>query len=238
MYLLVNTVVILLGSLVLTGLARNTAAFAVGTSLVATGVAGLVTFFYIRLNEDTTKRLNVLANFGLIDAFEKRGFAIESEYNQLLAKASHNVDIIGFGLSSFLADYKDVFESWKQRFHVRILLIDPDCPEPHLSFAHQREIEEGIPPDSMRKDVEKFISETRDLLGDGKHGSFSIRLYRCLPAVNIFRIDDHLFWGPYLSKQLSRSSPTFLVRNGTLFGILLSHFDRIWEDDKLSRPVP
>jgi hypothetical protein len=57
--------------------------------------------------------------------------------------------------------------------------------------------------------------------------------------VNIFRIDDEVFWGPYLIHQQSRNSPTLLVRRGgLLFDVLLRHFETIWLEDSLSRPVP
>jgi len=56
--------------------------------------------------------------------------------------------------------------------------------------------------------------------------------------VNIFRVDNKMFWGPYLIKQPSRNSPTFLLRQAILFDRLLEHFERIWKDDSLSRPIP
>ena len=47
-----------------------------------------------------------------------------------------------------------------------------------------------------------------------------------------------MFWGPYLVKQPSRNSPTFLIRKAVLFDRLVDHFERIWKDDSLSRPIP
>jgi hypothetical protein len=59
--------------------------------------------------------------------------------------------------------------------------------------------------------------------------SIEIRLYRALPLINIFRIDDDLFWGPYLLEDQSRNYPTLLVRSpGWLFQRLEQHFEMLW----------
>jgi hypothetical protein len=93
-----------------------------------------------------------------------------------------------------------------------------------------------VPGGSIATDVRAFLQEveTQGLETDER---FAVRLYRALPMLNIFRIDDELFWGPYLVRQVSRNSPTFLVGRGELFTQLIAHFDEIWSSDELSRPV-
>src|SRR2546421_253399 len=105
-------------------------------------------------------------------------------------------------------------------------------------YAHQRDLEEGDHAGTITQQVKKFVADTKAITELVAPNSFEIRLFRCLPSVNIFRVDNEMFWGPYLIKQPSRNSPTFLVRRGVLFDRLLQHFDRIWTDDSLSRPVP
>lgn len=69
--------------------------------------------------------------------------------------------------------------------------------------------------------------------------NFDIRLYRCLPSINFFRIDGDVFWGPYLIRDASRNMPTFLMeKDGKLSQRLINHFDKIWNDDQLSREIP
>jgi hypothetical protein len=59
---------------------------------------------------------------------------------------------------------------------------------------------------------------------------------RCIPAINLFRIDDDVFWGPYLMQQQSRNTPTLLAtRGGFLFDMLQKHFDALWAQ---SSPSP
>jgi len=236
--LALNVVLMLVGWVIILLWSTNAISVAIGTSIVATGIASTVTYWNVTRNEETTNRLAILQEFGFVNAFERRGMVIQDEYNSRLLRARHNIDVIGFGLASLLADYGDDFALWKERAHVRIMLIDPDFPNAAQSFAAQRELEEGIPKASLRAEVEKFIATKGDLIGTSKHGSFEIRYYQCLPAVNICRIDNDMLWGPYLSRQLSRNSPTFVVRRGgILYEQLLDHFERIWKDDKLSRPI-
>src|SRR5947207_3214988 len=92
---------------------------------------------------------------------------------------------------------------------------------------------------TIEADVQAFIRETRHLLGGNVQHSFDIRLYKCLPTMTIFRVDDELFWGPYLVREPSRNSPIFIFRrHGLLFHHLLDHFEHIWNDTTLSRSIP
>lgn len=54
-----------------------------------------------------------------------------------------------------------------------------------------------------------------------------------------FRVDDDLFWGPYLVGKQSRNCPTFIARRGgVVFQRFMNHFDEIWDNPNFSRPIP
>ena len=145
---------------------------------------------------------------------------------------------MGFGLKALREDYLSEFPIWKQKANVRVFLIDPEYPNSEVPYAHQRDVEEADASGTIMQQVRRFVSDTKDVrVSEGSH-SFEIRLYKCLPSVNIFRVDNQMFWGPYLIKQPSRNSPTFLIRKAVLFDRLVEHFERIWKDDSLSRPIP
>jgi hypothetical protein len=212
---------------------------AVGSSVIATGITGAVIFFYVVLSEATTESLAIITEFGFVTAFEARAARIKEEYDKHLESVHEHIDLIGFGLRALREDYLKEFPNWKQRANVRILLLDPEFPSERNSYSRQRDNEEGNSPGTIENDVRQFIKETSCLRGIAGEYSFEIRLYRCLPAINIFRIDNKLFWGPYLIKEQSRNTPTFLVRRGgVLFERLTEHFKTIWEDNNLSRPIP
>jgi hypothetical protein len=210
----------------------------IGASLIATGLAGWIAFIYVMLSDRTAQRLEILTEFGFIDAFPARAVRIKEQYDLRLRNAHQHIDILGFGLNALREDYARQFPDWARRTRVRILLIDPEFPTKSFTYAQQRDREENNPPGSMQTDVRSFIRAAHELL-ERRDVQFAVRLYRTLPSVNILRVDDELFWGPYLVREQSRNSPTFLVRRGgILFDRLLGHFESIWNDGELSREVP
>jgi hypothetical protein len=238
LYVVCHAVLILAG-LLLGRQSRDTIWFAVGGSLIAAGIAGWVIFVYVLVSEQVSDRLDVLVKFGVVKAFDARSVRIRQEYVQRLDAARDQIDIIGFGLSSLREDFGDHFAKWKPRVNVRVLLLDPEFPSAELSYARQRDNEENNIVGKIAGDVKKFIEDIGNLIGKINGHTFEIRLYQCLPTLNIFRIDDELFWGPYLVGEQSRNTPTFVVkRGGILFDRFSGQFNRIWESKQLSRDVP
>lgn len=211
---------------------------AIGTSLIAAGIVGWVVFTYVFASNRISDSLHILSDFGIVKAFEGRQVTIRPEYDRLLNSASAHIDIMGFGLNALRQDYLPQFAVWKQKANVRILIIDPESPNGDLAYARQRDIEEGDPLGTISQQVRQFADDTKEIRNAAGLHSFEVRLYKCLPSVNIFRVDNKMFWGPYLIKQPSRNSPTFLLRQAILFDRLVEHFERIWQDESLSRAIP
>jgi len=207
----------------------------IGTSLTAAGLSGYIIFLYLLHSDRLTTLLSLFDSFGFAGAFAARAERIKSEYDSLLATASDRIDILGFGLSALREDYGAEFQTWKTHASIRILLLDPDFPDPTSSYALARDVEEENSPGKIATDAKLFVQQTRSLIDD----RFQVRLYRCLPSVNIFRVDDRLFWGPYLMKKQSRNAPTFLVKApGHLHRVFVNQFETIWKSDDLSRSIP
>ena len=197
----------------------------------APGVSGQAPSSANRPRSDLTS----LAAAGLIAAFPTRSITIRSEYDRRMEAARTQADVIGFGLSSLREDHLGDFGRWKVHVPIRVLLIDPDFPTPEFSYAAERDKEERNPEETIRNQVLQFVSDVQDLLDN----RFQIRLYRCLPLLNLFRIDDEVLWGPFLIGEQSRNTPTFISRQGGfVFSHLTSHFDSIWNSRDLSRAVP
>jgi len=232
-YLLLHALMVALGTVAVQ--TTHAVWLGIGTSLIATGITGWTVFIYIFLTRDVAKRLEVLAQFGVVRIFDARSVRIRAEYDSRLATAREHIDIMGFGLSALREDYLDAFEQWRQRAHVRILLLDPDFPTVSQSYASQRDVEERQNVGTIAQDVRDFIASVRPIIAAGGKYPFEVKLYRTLPTINIFRVDDEVFWGPYLLKQPSRNSPTILLqRGGLLFDRMTSQFETIWSDPALS----
>lgn len=172
-----------------------------------------------------------LSAAGLTDAFSGRAVRIKDEYDRRLDSASENVDLLGFGLRSFREDYAAKLPELTQRANTRLLLLDPGFPNADSSIADIRDREERNPSGAIRGDVREFLVQVLPIAGT-TGSNLQVRLYRALPMINIFRIDDDLFFGPYLLDEQSRNSPTFLARRGgELFDRLKAHFDLLWSNE-------
>jgi hypothetical protein len=235
-YILAHAVLIILGyALARTG---SSLMVAIGSSLVAAGITGWVIFVYVLFSQSLSERVQIFTRFGLTLIFDTRSVHIRPEYDRRLNLANDGIDIMGFGLQSLRQDYGNDFESWRNRAKVRILMLDPTFPLVNQSYAMERDKEEHDDVGNIEKNVQRFLEELAPILQSQGAHSFEVRLYRCLPTLNIFRIDDEMFWGPYLIGKPSRSNPTFVAaKGGILFEKFKDHFDHIWANKELSVSV-
>jgi hypothetical protein len=200
---------------------------AIGTGLVGTGVAGAVIYVYIARTETVSARLESLQESGIQRIYMHRAAQIRPEYDERLTKAQNQIDIVGFGLKDFRRDYLAQFGAMSSRATIRVLLLDPDSP-----YAAQRDEEEGQSPGTIRSEIIEFLKQYKAAYSSQpgfNTGKLTVRIHKALPTVNIFRIDDELFWGPYLMGLASGNTVTMRVRRGGLvFNQLSEHFDRLW----------
>lgn len=231
MWLGAHLVLVLSGMLCMTTegekIFRAPLAQSLGSGLLATGIAGMVLYLYVRLSEQTQDRLQVLAEAGIVSVFRHRSVRIKSHYDERL-RVAKRIDLIGLGLSSFREDYSREFAEWSRRAKVRILVLDPDFPTRGHSLADYRDVEERGAKGKIRGDVEAF-QEVIDNDAGIDRTRFEVRRMRSIPAINLLRIDDEIFWGPYLMAERSRNTPTLLVqRGGFMFTDLERHFEETW----------
>lgn len=223
-YLLAHILLFLGGILI--SLLGNQFWVAVGTSIAATGVCGWVIYFWIRINETSQGQLDRIRKIGITDAFAARSVPIRSEYERRFNAAKNGIDFMGFGLRALREDFGSDFDHWLKRIEIRILLLDPERPIAGWTYADQRDREEGNGIGSIRNDIEQFLSFLAPLK-DRHPEHLDVRLYSCLPALNVCRIDDEIFWGPYILGMQSRNTPTFVSTptHGIMFTILKDHYD-------------
>lgn len=211
---------------------------AVGASLIAAGFAGCTLFLYVSGTLSDSRRINDILESGIEALFDGRSVAIKDEYDSRLAKASKSIDVLGFGLRHLREDHADHFAEWGRRAKVRFLLVDPEFPSKDSPYADQRDLEEGDDEGKISKDVKQLIKSCSELMGDDGI-DFELKLYTCLPSINVFRIDDDVFWGPYFVDDVSRNMPTLLFRGDSFMAKRIArHFEPIWNSPVLSRPVP
>lgn len=226
LYYLVHLVLILVGA-ILCALDSDLAA-AVGTGLIATGAAGAVIYIYVARTDGVKHRLESLWTSGVERIYVQRAAQIREEYDVRLERAREGVDILGFGLKDFRRDYLDKLGEMRGRAPIRILLLNG-----RSSYASQRDAEEQQTIGIIGAEVEEFLKQYKARYGsepDFNTGRLQVRIYDSLPTVNIFRIDDDLFWGPYLSGRASSNTLTVRIRRGSsIFTQLEDHFADVWD---------
>lgn len=203
---------------------------AIGTSLIAAGAAGAVIYLYIGRTETARQAIETLTRFGLTRVYERRAAQIREEYATRLDRARAQVDILGFGLKDFRRDYIDTLGALSDRARIRILLIDP-----YSDLCAMRDREEGQGEGTIQSEVKEFISQFKQRYASIDPDCLSLRIFTCLPLVNIFKIDNEIFWGPWLVGQASGNTITLRVARGILYEQLSAHFDNIW--DNFSRAI-
>jgi len=221
-YFLTHALLITLG--VILSLLKGAFWVAIGTSLIATGAAGIVIFVYVTRTESSREAMELIRQFGLERIYDRRAAQIRSEYASRLASASSAIDILGFGLKDFRRDYVAELGAMSARAKVRILLMDPDADLPQ-----RRDIEEGQSTGTIASEIKEFLTQFSQHYGTAATPTLELRLFTCLPSVNVFRIDNELFWGPYFIGRASGNTFTLRARRGfPMYEQLLSHFEEIW----------
>ena len=236
-YLFLQIVLILAGALISATL--GSIGLAIGTSMIATGASGIIVFGWAVFNETEVEKRKIVDEFGFVTAFPFRSIQIKEEYQKRIRKASRQIDVMGYGLNALREDFVGEFAEWASRANVRILLVDPESPEGRTKYVDQRDLEERNSKNKTRNEIERFIADTEHLWS--KNPRFQLRVATTLPSVNMFRIDDETFWGPYLVSssgygRASRNLPTLIVkRPGYMYDRLIDHFEEIWSNDVFSR---
>lgn len=196
---------------------------AVGTSIAATGIAGWTMWLYVSSQDKTAAAAKAIDKAGIDFVYEKRSAQIRNEYDSRLRRA-RKVDIMGFGLRQFGLDYMKQLGEISKRAKIRILVINPESPH-----ASARDAEEGQTAGTIKIEAEEFIAKFRATYGQNSE-RLQMRVYDCLPMVNIFRVGRDIFWGPYLLDRNSGNTFTIRVRKpGLAYRQLHSHFQKAWD---------
>lgn len=244
-YILTNLVA-LAGALgLLIGKTSNTL-HSIGEGLAAAAFTGglLTLYTWLELKDDEERERMAQARVtGVYSERAPDGY----DFSASVASARHHVDILAFGLRNFRERiYPD--PPWPQEAAVRILLADPAFPSEEHSYARQRALEEQTALEQNGIDARLFVRSARPSIlaaqeaADGEDAgdpTFEVKLFKCLPTLTLFRVDNVLLWGPYLTGQANQTCPLIQVEEGGfLFAAILEHFDRIWTDPARSTVVP
>ncbi len=225
LYFACNIILILLGIILIFMKVE-----AIGGSLVAGGIAGLVMYWAIYVQKKITtaeeKILEKIRRFGIVDILARR--LVKDELDSLFPyRAKKTWDVLGFSLATFYGDVKDgIIQNAAKKVKIRVLVVHPERP-----YCTQRDYEESLLVKTTKNEVlrvTKFI--------EGLHNpKIDIRWYKSIPTTSITMIDDEkMVAGPYMVGLEHRNTYSIRIKGGVLFEYYRNHFNKIWNDPKLS----
>lgn len=196
----------------------------IGCSLIASTVVSYLTSKYlIRMS----RIKNIVEHWGLESIFETRQEMNRSTDIAFESLEKH-LDIIAWGLKSF-RDAKDkiVREKVKRGLKIRFVTLCPDS-----KYVKQREIDEREASGQIRHTIlnlQKWIEDLQKIAP--KPENVQVKYYNSLPEDFYFRVDDHVFIGPYLYGISSQQTISYEFKGAAKgASYYKDYFERLWND--------
>ncbi|MFC1604989.1 hypothetical protein ACFL5F_08180 [Planctomycetota bacterium] len=202
----------------------------IGASLIAGAIVAAAAFagtLVTQSLQQDEELLRSVREMGIVGYFSKR--YLNDEYEKY-SKNAHEFDLLGYGLGRFRKDMRHQFEEWARTKTMRILVIHPNS-----SLTLQRDREENDRIGKISDEALEITADLTDIVYRKKIKVPIIKWYNSIPTVNIMRIDDVMYIGPYFMGKPSGASVTLkLERNTVLFSLFETHFNDIWNEEDLS----
>jgi len=205
--------------------------------------------------EEIKQKLNAFHNYDipnakLIEMAHRHGIVALSprfhkEWLDTIATEIHHckttLDICGVALPSLLSEerLKDAVLSHADKYDVRILLLDPTCPEADRRFNIEK---------PLRKTISD-IADTIDLLKEQmtKNKRFQVHLYTLPPMLALYITEHHLFVEPYhfgkpagISGCIGGYVPLLKIKNNpetvqtNSYAFFKEHFQYLWGESRVN----
>lgn len=226
---LINTVIFCIGaaftlvSFFITNAESKNVLIGIGCSLIASTVVSYLTSKYlVRIS----KAKQIIEFWGLSAIYETRQEMNQST-NIAFKSLEKNLDIIAWGLKSFRdSQDKVIKDKVKHGLKIRFLTLHPESV-----YVRQREIDEKEVEGQIKKTIEDlggWVETLRKIAPDPSN--IEARFYDSLPENFYFRVDDHIFMGPYQWGKSSQQTISYEFKGRASNGFIHynDYFERLW----------
>ncbi|MBN2287449.1 MAG: hypothetical protein JXI43_13440 [Tissierellales bacterium] len=218
---------------------RQLLAAGVAASMMATGIAGIISYWIIA--PQSAKHLDdvIKEAVGFPARILPERRYISERYAEF-TKAAKNIDVLSMSLSAFCDNYptEDLIKWIKyDEKNFRLLVLSPKSPIIEIrNMQENTDIRKKI-LDSFKKIKEIHDRAESDYRNNKKwNGSLEVRIYDNIPYLAYFRADAKIIVGLYYSHIRGTQSETILLQRGDdlMFKKLEGHFKKLWDGDKES----
>lgn len=222
---------LVVGIFVPVGSKGSTVLLGIGCSLIS---SSMVSYLNAKYAVRDAAYATVIDKWGLCAIYSSRQ-EMNISCDRALQAASKHIEMVGFGFRS-LRDSQDALmkEKAKMGVHIRIISMNPNS-----QFLVQREKDELVAPGSIKETILQFndwISELRSLAP--KSENIQVKYYDSLPQDFYFRVDDHVFVGPYEYGKQSQQTISYEYKGKSEgFKYYTNYFDKLWNNNDFCAPL-
>ncbi|AEG15857.1 hypothetical protein Desku_2321 [Desulfofundulus kuznetsovii DSM 6115] len=209
-------------------------------SLIVSGFVSLANLIFLYEEEREEFILaELVKSWGLKRIYRTRQEMNSVCDNYIESKLRKELDIIAFGLRSLRHSpvAKIIEEKVRKGLKVRILTIHPDS-----QYLKRREIEEEVSEGSIKRTIEdlrQWVEKLKELRPN--EDCVALKLYDGLPLYFHFRVDNHLFVGPYLYGKDSQQTISFEFENtgssNDGYAYFSEYFEKMWKRPDLTEKL-
>lgn len=169
----------------------------------------------------STRRKEIIDVWGLEAIFKTRA-EMNTSSNLSLDGCKKNIDIVAFGLKNFREAKNDVVDSLlSDGVEIRIITLSPESNLTELVDARENLLV-GSTSKSIQ-DLQDWVSAKKS-----RKNKINLRTYDFLPLDFYFRVDDHVYVGPYLKGKSSQQTLSIEFTRGEGASYWKKHFEDIW----------
>lgn len=227
---LAGIALILIGILLNSYLVWSTIFLSVGTSIFATAIVTWINAAYLMRSQRIEALVSV---WRLYNLYETKADMNAEDANRALEQCEEVIDIMGEGLSNYIAAKGEVLRNKILNKGVKVRIISCDSAD-MLKLRAKDETRSGQSSgdDAIQKviDLNQWVDDLREELND-KSDTIEIRFHSSYPSLSYLRIDNMLFISANLCRKQSQQSFALSFKIGGKGGVYFQeYFDDLWKN--------
>ncbi len=194
----------------------------ISVSFIASAIVAIGSLIVFRHSSKRKEVCDLWALDGIYELRQEANIPL-NEYQDVM---KNQIDIIAMGLSSWLNARGDkIATALRHGIQIRIITVHPDSP-----FLSAIDLRENKMIGTTKQSIESLIKNIQL----NYSGQIEIKFYNNLPLDMYFRVDNHLFVGPYLYGKNSQQTITYeYSKGGKGFDYYTNYFEQLWNSQTI-----